>query len=120
MNCPTEGCPKTEPYGSPTHTLCWMPSASYRVIKPKSDAELYGQILKNVMPSKSVRKRLASQRNRVTVSLVENIVQRPPEGMDGWRFYRIEYSNGIETAIWLPPDCDPDSIEALLEGRQDV
>ena len=95
MNCPTEGCPKTTPYGQPGHTMCWM-------------------------PSRSVRRRLAVQRNRVTVSLIENIVQRPPPQMKDWRFYRIEYSNGLETAIWLPPDCDPDSIEALLEGRQDV
>lgn len=25
MNCPTLGCPKTKPYGTPGHTMCWIP-----------------------------------------------------------------------------------------------
>lgn len=61
---------------------------------------------------------MAAQRNIITVSAVENIVQTPPPGMTGWRFYRLEYSNGIETAIWLPPGVDTIDIEHTIEMSQ--
>lgn len=56
---------------------------------------------------------------RISVSLVEEAVFNPPEGMREWRAYRIEYGGHgreciIEGRIWLPPDVDPEAIENLL------
>jgi hypothetical protein len=41
------------------------------------------------------------------ISLVEQIVQRPPRNMKGWRMYRIEYGGhaercNVEGTIWFP------------------
>lgn len=52
---------------------------------------------------------------RVSVLLVEQVVVSYPPEMAGWRFFRIEYSNGIETGIWLPYNISPESIERLFE-----
>lgn len=98
MNCPTPGCPKPTPYGSPGHTMCWTPTASQR-------------------------KRISAQK-RVSISLVENMVMNYPSPlMEGWRFYRIEYGGHgsdcfTEMHIWLPPNVNADTVETLLlEGQ---
>jgi len=56
-----------------------------------------------------LRKRLG-----LGVSLVEQAVLNPPSGMAGWRNYRIEYPNGMEGLIWLPPGVDREQIESLF------
>lgn len=50
-------------------------------------------------------------------SLIEQAVLSPPEGMEDWRFFRIEYGGHaqyclVEGAIWLPPWIDPYEWEA--------
>jgi hypothetical protein len=57
------------------------------------------------------------------MSLVEYGVYNYPEGLEGWRFFRIEYGGHAESCIkecvlWLPPDCDPCELEALFEKWQ--
>ena len=50
------------------------------------------------------------------IRLVEQMVLNPPEGLlSTWRFYRIEYPDGYEGIIWLPPDekCR-DALEDML------
>jgi len=43
------------------------------------------------------------------------MVLNPPEGLlSTWRFYRIEYPDGYEGIIWLPPELDSGVIEDLL------
>ena len=54
------------------------------------------------------------------VSLVEQMVQRPPRDMDNWRMYRIEYGGHaenciIEGTIWLPLYCDAYKFEKSLQ-----
>ena len=49
------------------------------------------------------------------IRLVEQMVLNPPEGLlSTWRFYRIEYPEGYEGIIWLPPELDSGVIEDLL------
>lgn len=41
------------------------------------------------------------------ISLVEQMVQRPPRNMQGWRMYRIEYGGhaeqcNVEGVVWFP------------------
>ncbi len=48
--------------------------------------------------------------------LVEQMVQTPPEGMEHWRMYRIEYGNDIEGLIWLPAHIDPSGMEKNLQA----
>jgi len=46
-------------------------------------------------------------------------VFNPPDGMEGWTFYRIEYEpDGPEGRIWLPPGVDPEDVEELLDGQK--
>ena len=39
-----------------------------------------------------------------------------------WRYFRIEYHDDddghplFETPLWLPPDCDPEVIEAYINA----
>ena len=51
--------------------------------------------------------------------LVEYGVFNYPEGLEGWRLYRIEYGGHAENCvyegmIWLPPTLNPEEIEKLL------
>ena len=53
---------------------------------------------------------------RQPVSLVEYAVFRRPEGLEGWRLYRIEYGGHAENcitegSIWLPPNLSPQALE---------
>ena len=53
------------------------------------------------------------------ISLVEQGVFTYPDGMEDWRFYRIEYGGHAkdcvcEGSIWLPQHFDPEIIEKLL------
>lgn len=53
------------------------------------------------------------------VSLIEQGVFSYPKGMQGWRFYRIEYGGhaqncSCEGSIWLPKYFDAEIIEKLL------
>ena len=57
------------------------------------------------------------------ISFVEYGVFRYPPGLEGWRCYRIEYGGHAEDCIkecviWLPPNLDPDDIEALYRKAQ--
>ena len=58
----------------------------------------------------------------VSISLVEYGVFRWPEGLEGWRYYRIEYGGHAESClceqtIWLPPGLD---VMRLEEDRKSV
>ncbi len=64
----------------------------------------------------------------MNISLVEYAVLNCPEGMEGWRMYRIEYGGHaqyclVEGTIWLPSNVDAREFEkymgALLE-EEDV
>ena len=53
------------------------------------------------------------------IGLTEYGVFNYPEGMEGWRYYRIEYGGFneyslAETTIWLPAHVDPMEFEKLL------
>ena len=53
------------------------------------------------------------------VSLVEQMVNTYPKGMEGWRFYRIEYGGHAEDClcegnIWLQTIADSREVENLL------
>ena len=49
------------------------------------------------------------------IRLVEQMVLNPPKGkLHDWRFYRIEYPDGIEGLVWLPKDVKPELIECVL------
>jgi len=56
----------------------------------------------------------------IDVSFIEQGVFKYPPGLDGWRFYRIEYRKigehypFLEYMIWLPPDLDVTDIEDLI------
>jgi len=57
------------------------------------------------------------------VRLVEYGVVRHPEGMDGWRMFRIEYGGFNEQCvtegmIWLPPGADPEELEKWINERR--
>jgi hypothetical protein len=53
------------------------------------------------------------------VSLVEYAVFREPEGLEGWRCYRIEYlGTNREGSIWLPPDLNPSLVEDLINKQE--
>jgi len=56
----------------------------------------------------------------VRVSLVEQAVMRPPEGMEGWRMFRVEYGGHaerclVEGVLWLPGLVDPQIMEDALQ-----
>lgn len=56
-------------------------------------------------------------------SLVEELVDdgRLPGSMRGWRRYRIEYGFEYgcpEGLIYLPPEANPEDVEALLRGAE--
>ena len=55
------------------------------------------------------------------IGLTEQAVFHPPEGMEGWRCYRIEYGGCnegclLEGEIWLPCHADAQVIEVVLRG----
>jgi hypothetical protein len=66
----------------------------------------------------------------VTISTVEQGVFNYPQGMEGWRFYRLEYLGEehyalAESGIWMPPDVNPIDLEQALNiliqgGLKDV
>lgn len=56
---------------------------------------------------------------RVPVSLIGVMMYHPPEGMEDYAAYRIEYGGHAmdclyEGMILLPPEVEPDVIERLL------
>ena len=56
------------------------------------------------------------------VSLVQYMVYHYPEGLEGWRLYRIEYGGHAEDCItegtiWLPPTVDSVLIEQILREK---
>jgi hypothetical protein len=62
--------------------------------------------------------------DRLSVSLIWEAVFHPPEGMEGWQAYRIEYGGHAEAcvmtgSIWLPPGTDPEQIERILRQEAD-
>lgn len=55
----------------------------------------------------------------LSVHAVENAVFRWPEGLEGWRMFRLEYGGHAESCKWethifVPPWIGPDEIEALF------
>lgn len=61
---------------------------------------------------------------KIPVGLVWMAVFHPPEGMEDWQYYRIEYGGAnedcvVEGGIWLPPAASPDDIELYLTRTQD-
>jgi len=55
----------------------------------------------------------------IPASLIWMAVFHPPEGMENYRAYRIEYGGHamaciMEGTIWLPPGVDPREIEKIL------
>lgn len=55
------------------------------------------------------------------VNFVEQAVLNPPQGMEGWRNFRIEYGGHardciVEGLIWLPPGADRDEVEAYFKA----
>lgn len=55
------------------------------------------------------------------VGLTEEAVFNQPEGMEGWRCYRIEYGGFNEAClcegqIWLPRHADQSMVEVMLRG----
>jgi hypothetical protein len=60
----------------------------------------------------------------VYIGLTEEMVFNPPEGMEGWRRYRIEYGGFNEMCltegkVWLPAHVDPGEFEKLMEKWSD-
>ena len=58
------------------------------------------------------------------VSLVEHGVFRYPEGLEGWRNYRIEYGGHAEDcitegSIWLPPNVSSHALEEWIKYYSD-
>jgi hypothetical protein len=54
------------------------------------------------------------------VDLVEQMVMRPPKGMEKWRNYRIEYGGHaqycvVEGIIWARQEVDPCLLEEAIE-----
>jgi hypothetical protein len=54
--------------------------------------------------------------------LTEMFVFNPPKGLEGYRFYRIEYGGPneycvYEGAIWLPRHVNPEEIEEIINRR---
>ena len=63
--------------------------------------------------------------SNLPVSLIEEMVFHPPEGMEGWRAYRIEYGGHAEAcvmsgSIWLPPGVSQEAIARILRGESDT
>jgi hypothetical protein len=59
--------------------------------------------------------------SELPVSFIEEMVFYPPEGMENYRAYRIEYGGHAEAcvmsgSIWLPPGVDPREIKNILNG----
>jgi len=57
----------------------------------------------------------------VPATLIWQAVFNPPEGMENYEAYRIEYGGHamdclIEGVIWLPPGVDPETIERAING----
>lgn len=57
------------------------------------------------------------------ISFVEEMVNNYPKGFDGWKMYRIEYSDHTEESlmeciIWLPPKSSIEELEYLFEKWQ--
>jgi hypothetical protein len=60
---------------------------------------------------------------KIPVSLTEYGIFNWPKGLEGWRFYRIEYGGCNEfcleeQTIWLPPNADPQDLEKLFKKWQ--
>lgn len=60
---------------------------------------------------------------RLPVSLIEMFVFHPPEGLEGWHYYRVEVGGHAmacitEGGIWLPPWADPTDIEEYIMRTQ--
>lgn len=58
-----------------------------------------------------------------SVSFVEYGVFNYPEGMDGWRCYRMEIGGHAESClmecqVWFPPELDVSKIEDLVDECQ--
>jgi hypothetical protein len=58
-----------------------------------------------------------------TVSATEYGVFKHPEGLEGWRFYRIEYGGSNEDCIneqtiWLPPNVNIWDIVNMIRRAQ--
>ena len=58
------------------------------------------------------------------ISLVEYGIFRYPEGLEGWRCFRMEYGGHAqdcikECVIWLPPQFDIFKFEKELNECQD-
>ena len=70
------------------------------------------------MPESREKENFTKQR----VSLVEELVTQYPKGLEGWRFYRIEYGGHAENCIkecgiWMPPTIYIDDLEWLLNDQ---
>lgn len=53
------------------------------------------------------------------VSLIENAVFNYPKGLEGWKYYRVEYGGHaesclLETGLWLPPTVDASKVEEFM------
>ena len=58
------------------------------------------------------------------VDYTEEMVFHPPEGMEGWRYYRIEYGGPnkaclTEGGVWLPSWADAQRIVDLINEMQE-
>ena len=59
------------------------------------------------------------------IGLVEEMVFHAPVGLEGWRFYRIEYGGHAESclmekSIWLPPMYNAQDFEDDVNSCQKV
>lgn len=59
------------------------------------------------------------------VSAIEYGIFKYPEGLEGWRCYRLEYGGHAEACIrecviWLPPNLDVREIETLIRKVQNA
>ena len=56
---------------------------------------------------------------------VEEGVLNPPEGMEDYRYFRIEYGGVNEDSvmtggIWVPRHIDPEEIECMLNEGESI
>lgn len=64
------------------------------------------------------------QFKKIDIGLIEYGVFNFPEGLEGWRLYRIEYGGHAESCvyegtIWLPPHVDSTEFEKYLMKLQE-
>lgn len=52
------------------------------------------------------------------ISYIEEMVNTFPPGFEGWRLYRVEFSNGRSGAIWCSPELGR-PIDASVTLKQD-